>query len=61
MNEYLKKKLQIVLGIIVLVVCVALVVVGQRNTGAWSGLATQILGLAGILVLLFLYNKQYSK
>lgn len=61
MNEYLKKKLQIVLGIIVLVVCVALVIVGQRNTGAWSGLATQILGLAGILVLLFLYNKQYSK
>ena len=61
MNEYLKKKLQIVLGIIVLVVCVALVIVGQRNTGAWSGLATQILGLGGILVLLFLYNKQYSK
>ena len=61
MDEYLKKKLHIVPGIVVLIVCVALVIVGQRNTGAWSGLATQMVGLAGILALLFVYNKQYNQ
>lgn len=59
MNEFTKK---IVIGIIifiVFVVCVALVVTGQRNIGP-AGLFTQLAGLAGLIFLLWLYNKQYK-
>ncbi len=59
MNEFTKK---ILIGIIVFVVfiaCVALVVTGQRNIGP-SGLLTQLAGLAGLIVLLWLYNRQYK-
>lgn len=60
MDEYLKKKLLVVVGIIVLIACVALVIVGQRQTGQWSGLGIQMIGLVGILALLYVYNKPYS-
>lgn len=59
MNEFTRK---IIIGIVVLVVfvvCVALVVTGQRNIGP-SGLLTQMAGLAGLIVLLWLYNRQYK-
>lgn len=59
MNEFTKK---IVVGIVifvVFVVCVALVVTGQRNIGP-SGLFTQMAGLAGLIVLLWLYNRQFK-
>ncbi|MDE7321327.1 MAG: hypothetical protein K2N73_01115 [Lachnospiraceae bacterium] len=35
-----------------------LIVTGQRNIGP-IGLLTMLVGLAGILVLLYLYNKKY--
>ena len=47
-----------VVVVIVFIVCVALVVVGQRNIGA-AGLMTQLVGVAGLVVLLWLYNRQY--
>ena len=53
MNEFTKK---IIIGIVifvVFVVCVALVVAGQRNIGP-SGLFTQMAGLAGLIILLWL-------
>ena len=59
MNEFTKK---IIIGIViflVFVVCVALVVAGQRNIGP-SGLFTQMAGLAGLIILLWLYNRQYK-
>ena len=59
MNEFTKK---IIIGIVifvVFVVCVALVVAGQRNIGP-SGLFTQMAGLAGLVILLWLYNRQYK-
>lgn len=59
MNEFTKK---IILGIVIFVVfavCVALVVAGQRNIGP-SGLFTQIAGLAGLIFLLWLYNRQFK-
>ena len=59
MNEFAKK---IIIGIVifvVFVVCVALVVAGQRNIGP-SGLFTQMAGLAGLIILLWLYNRQYK-
>lgn len=59
MNEQNKK---IITGIVVAVVfciCVALVIIGHRNIGL-AGLGTQLLGLAGLLALLGLYNKKYK-
>ena len=59
MNEFTKK---IIIGIVIFVgfvVCVALVVAGQRNIGP-SGLFTQMAGLAGLIILLWLYNRQYK-
>lgn len=37
----------------------ALIVIGQRNIGP-VGLLTMIIGLAGILILLYLYNKKFQ-
>ena len=42
-----------------MVVCIALVIVGQRKIGP-SGLLMMLVGLAGLLVLLWLYNRQYK-
>lgn len=61
MNEYTKKKFLILVALIILVFCVWLVIFGQSQTGTWSGLGTEILGLCGILALLYIYNKPYSK
>lgn len=59
MNEYTKKILIGILVAVVFVVCIALVVVGQKNIGP-AGLLTMLVGLAGLLVLLGIYNKQYK-
>ncbi len=59
MNEFTKKFVSGILVLAVFVVCVALVVVGQRNIGP-SGLLTQLVGLAGLVFLLWLYNRQYK-
>ena len=37
----------------------ALIVTGQRNIGP-AGLLLMMIGLAGILILLYLYNKKYQ-
>lgn len=47
------------LYLLVFIGCIALVVVGQRHIGP-GGLAVMIVGLLGILVLLYLYNKKYQ-
>ncbi len=67
MNEYTKKKVKIAAGLAALLVCLALVVLGH-SVGAsgglsqgLTGLGVELLGLAGILVLLYLYNKPYTK
>ena len=59
MNEYTKKLLVGILVVIIFVVCVALVIIGHRNVGL-SGLGTQMIGLAGLIILLWLYNRQYK-
>jgi len=59
MNEYTKKILVGILVAIIFVVCIALVIVGQKNIGP-TGLLTMLVGLAGLLILLGIYNKQYK-
>lgn len=59
MNEQTKKIIIGILVAIVFVVCVVLVVVGQREIG-YAGLGKQLIGLAGLLTLLGIYNHQYK-
>ena len=63
MNEYTKKKVKIVAGLLALAVCIALVVIGH-NLGASGGLSTgltvELLGLGGVLALLGVYNHGYQ-
>lgn len=58
MSETTKK---VVVGLLVAVmfcVCITLVIVGHRNIGL-QGLITELIGLAGLVFLLWLYNRQY--
>lgn len=59
MNEYNKKILVGILVAIIFCVCIALVIIGQRNVGL-PGLGMELLGLAGLITLLWLYNRQYK-
>lgn len=47
------------LYLFIFIVSIVLIVTGQRNIGP-AGLLTMLVGLAGILVLLYLYNKKYQ-
>lgn len=47
------------LYLVVFIVSMALIVNGQHNIGP-TGLLVMLIGLAGILVLLYLYNKKYQ-
>lgn len=53
------KALKIILKFVVFFVCIVLVIIGQKNIGV-QGLCTMIIGLAGLLVLLYQYNKKYA-
>lgn len=58
MNEQIKKIIVGILALIIFVACIALVIIGQRNIGL-GGLGMELLGLAGLLFLLWLYNRRY--
>lgn len=58
MNDTTKKIIVGILVAIVFCVCVALVIVGHRNVGL-QGLIVELIGLAGLIFLLWLYNRQY--
>ncbi|MDE6916903.1 MAG: hypothetical protein K2P39_08925 [Lachnospiraceae bacterium] len=47
------------LYLVVFIVSMVLIVTGQRNIGP-AGLMTMLVGLIGILVLLYIYNKKYQ-
>ncbi len=44
---------------IVFIVCLALIIIGQKNISA-SGLVMELVGLVGLLTLLFIYNRRYQ-
>lgn len=67
MNEYTKKTVKVVLAALAVLVCLALVIIGHSMgfmsdfTQGVLGLCVQLVGLAGILGLLYLYNRGYKK
>ena len=44
---------------VVFVICLVLITVGQKSIGV-AGLAQMLIGLAGLLVLMWAYNRQYQ-
>ena len=48
-----------IIMIIVFVVCLALIIIGQRNISV-SDLVMELVGLVGLLTLLFVYNHRYK-
>ena len=60
MNDKTIKILKITGAIAAFIISIALVVLGQRNIGL-DGLVVMLIGLTGLLVLLYLYNRGYTK
>lgn len=59
MNETTKKVITGIIVFVIFVVCVSLIVIGQKNVGLpW--LCMMLLGLAGLVFLLWLYNRKYK-
>lgn len=54
MNEVVSR----IIKIVFFIVCIVLVVYGQRVTGKFY-LSMQLVGLTGLLVLLWNYNRKY--
>lgn len=59
MSESAKKIITGIVILIIFIVCLALVIMGQKNIGL-GGLCTMLAGLAGLVFLLWLYNRQYK-
>jgi hypothetical protein len=57
--EYTMKIIGNILKCICVVVCVGLVIIGQKNI-SYQGLFTMLAGLGGILLLLYLYNRKFQ-
>lgn len=55
MNE----KIRNLIMVIVFVVCLVLIIIGQKNIGV-PGLIMELVGLVGLLTLLFIYNNKYK-
>lgn len=54
-----KKWIVVLINAVLFIICMALVIVGQRRIEA-MGLVMQLIGLAGILALIYLYNRKYQ-
>lgn len=52
------KTLSLIVKLLLFVVCVGLIVWGQRTVG-YLYLGAQLVGLGGLLGLLYVYNKSY--
>ena len=67
MDEYKKKTLKTVIWLVLLFACIGLVIAGHSMgfmgdlQQSIISLLVELLGLAGILVLLYLYNKPFTK
>lgn len=45
--------------IILFIVCLSLIIIGQKNVG-YPGLAMEFVGLIGLLIDLYVYNKDHK-
>lgn len=59
MEERTKKIVTGMLAALIFVVCIALIIIGQKNVGP-KGLLTMFVGLAGLVGLLAFYNSKFK-
>ncbi len=57
--EGTKKRIVILINLVLFIACMALVIVGQKTIEV-KGLVMQLVGLAGILALIYVYNRKYQ-
>ena len=57
MSETAKKIVTALVVLVVFIISLSLVVIGQKNVGA-AGLGGMFLGLAGLVALLWFYNRK---
>ena len=60
MNDYLKKSIEIIIGLLLVIAFLAMIIIGQKKVTGLS-LGLMLLGLAGLVILLYLYNRKYAK
>lgn len=48
-----------IIMLIVFIVSLALIIIGQKHIGV-PGLMQELIGLVGLLTILFVYNKRYK-
>ena len=58
MNDTLKRVLNIVIKILIFIASMCCIIIGQQHTGP-IGLIVMIVGLGGLLFLLWSYNRKY--
>ncbi|HIQ96016.1 MAG TPA: hypothetical protein IAB26_05570 [Candidatus Limivivens merdigallinarum] len=59
MDEKRKQILSVIVQVIIFIICLVLVIIGQRNVGP-QGTLVMILGLAGLIGLLYHYNRKFK-
>ena len=58
-DKNMSNKVKNIIAAVLVVICLFLIVTGQRNISL-QGLLTEVVGLVGLLVLLYLYNRRYK-
>lgn len=59
-NDNASKIISLIIKCIVFIGCLALIIIFHPKTGHF-GLLMQLLGLGGLVTLLYVYNRPYSK
>ncbi|HAX50411.1 DUF6903 family protein [Muricomes intestini] len=59
MSESIKAKLNVLINLVVFLVCFALVIYGRQTIG-YKYLGIQLIGLAGILIQIWNYNRKFN-
>lgn len=52
-------KTKVIVMIVVFIVSMTLILIGQKNIG-YPGLAMELVGLAGLIAVIYTYNKGYK-
>ncbi|MFC0417465.1 DUF6903 family protein [Cytobacillus solani] len=54
----MKANILVIIKMIVFIICLALIIIGQKTAGKLE-LGMMLIGLAGLLALLYDYNRKY--
>ena len=52
-------KIKSMVMVVVFIICLSMIILGQRNVG-YTGLGVEFVGLLGLLIILYIYNKEHK-